>query len=115
MTRICVPSHSCQQTAQIRASIAAPSEPGSPTFPAPSRSSPHRAQCTITTWSMLSAGAQRSDAAERGEAHDRATDAVLPPARPEGPAVEALLGAVAEDDERTALDRGAPPEDHTLH
>src|SRR5205814_98342 len=40
MTRICVLSHSFQHSAQIRASISAPSEPGSPTFPAPTLQSP---------------------------------------------------------------------------
>src|SRR6266576_433976 len=47
MTRICVLSHSVQHSPQMRASMSAPSEPGSPTFPALSRSCPQRAQTTI--------------------------------------------------------------------
>src|SRR2546421_6532375 len=109
MTRICVLSHSCQHSAQIRASMSAPSEPGSPTLPAPSRSWPHRAQTTIATRSSYKRVSPKpADPADRRVSEKRAGDHVLHRDRAERPAVGALFGAIAEDGATPVVDRGDP-------
>src|SRR5713101_4476905 len=98
MTRICVLSHSFQHSEQIRASISAPSEPGSPTLPAPSRSTPHRAQTTIATRSSYKRLSPKpADSSDGRVSEESATQDVRERHRAERPAVGALVGAVAED------------------
>src|SRR5207249_5059916 len=98
MTRIGVLPHSFQHAAQIRASISAPSEPGSPTFPAPSRSWPHRAQTTTATRSSYKRPSPKpADSPDRGVPEKGAADHVPKGHRAERPAVGALLGAVPKD------------------
>src|SRR5439155_18322462 len=98
MTRICVLSHSFQHSAQIRASISAPSEPGSPTFPAPSRSWPHRAQTTTATRSSYKRPSPKpADSPDRGVPEKGAADDVPKGHRAERPAVGALIRAVPKD------------------
>src|SRR5437773_9815742 len=98
MTRICVLSHSFQHSAQIRASISAPSEPGSPTFPAPSRSWPHRAQTTTATRSSYKRPSPKpADSPDRGVPEKGAADHVPKRHRAERPAIGALFGAVPKN------------------
>src|SRR5438105_14410173 len=98
MTRVCVLSHSCPHSARIRASISAPSEPGSPTFPAPSRSWPHRAQTTTATRSSYKRPSPKpADSPDRGVPEKGAADDVPKGHRAERPAVGALLRAVPKD------------------
>src|SRR5205814_8701351 len=97
MTRICVLSHSFQHSAQIRASISAPSEPGSPTVPAPSRSWPHRAQTTVATRSVYKrASPKPADSPDRRVSEESASKDVAERHRPERAAVGALLRTVAK-------------------
>src|SRR6266568_7854363 len=98
MTRICVLSHSFQHSAQIRASISAPSEPGSPTFPAPSRSCPHRAQTTTATPSSYKRPSPKpADSLDRRVSEKGAAEDVSKRNWAECPAVGALLGPVPKD------------------
>src|SRR5467141_740144 len=97
MTRICVPSHSFKHSAQIRASMSAPSEPGSPTFPAPSRSCPHRAQMTTAMRSSYKRPSPKpAHTRNRAVAKDGAAEDVGELHRAEHPAVGALLRAVTQ-------------------
>src|SRR5437867_6418926 len=98
MTRICVLSHSFQHSAQMRASMSAPSEPGSPTFPAPSRSCPHRAQMTPAMPSSYKRPPSKPAHPRNGSVPENsAAEDVGELHRAESPAVRALLRAVAED------------------
>src|SRR5438309_11205662 len=98
MTRICVLSHSFQHSAQIRASISAPSEPGSPTFPAPSRCWPHRAQTTTATPSSYKRLSPKpADSPDRRVSEKRVAQDVRERDRAERSAVGAFLEPVAED------------------
>src|SRR2546430_13328223 len=97
MTGICVLSHSVQPSAHIRVSMSAPSEPGSPTFPAPSRSCPHRAHLTTATHqSYKRASPKPAHARNRAIPENRAAEDIPEPHRAERPAVGALLQAVTE-------------------
>src|SRR5256885_9398740 len=97
MTRICVLSHSVQHSAQIRVSMSAPSEPGSPTFPAPSRSCPHRAHLTTAMrQSYKCASPKPAHARNRAVPEDRAAEDIRESHRAERPAVGAVLRAVTE-------------------
>src|SRR5438876_9476419 len=97
MTRICVVSHSAQHSRQIRASISAPSEPGSPTFPAPSRSCPQRAQTTTATLSCYGRTSPKpADPADRPISEDRSAEHVRERYLAERPAIRALVGTVTE-------------------
>src|SRR5712691_423650 len=109
MTRICVLSHSPQHSAQIRASMSAPSEPGSPTFPAPSRSCPHRAHMTTAMRSCYKRRSPKpADSADRAVAEDRTAKHVRKGNGTECPAIGALLGAVAEHRARVVGHSGDP-------
>src|SRR6266581_5176172 len=97
MTRICVLSHSVQHSRQIRASISAPSEPGSPTLPAPSRSCPQRAQTTTATRSCYGRTSPKpADPADRPITEDRSAEHVRERYLAERPAIRAPVGAVTE-------------------
>src|SRR5918992_3859748 len=115
MTRICVAVHSFQHSAQIRASMSAPSEPGSPTFPAPSRSCPHRAQTTTAMRQVYKRPSPKpADSSDRSVAEDRAPEDVQELYRTERPAVGALLRPVTEHGAGSVLDRRDPLEQQTL-
>src|SRR3989454_12082260 len=115
MTRICVVSHSPQQSAQIRVSMSTPSEPGSPTFPAPSRSSPQRAQMTTAMRSCYKPCPPKpADPADRAVAEDRSAEHVRKGHRTERPAVSALFGAIAEHRAGAVGHRGDPLQHQTV-
>src|SRR5438309_6400280 len=114
MTRICVLIHSFQHSAQIRASISAPSEPGSPTFPAPSRCWPHRAQTTTATPSSYKRLSPKpADSPDRRVSEKRVAQDVRERDRAERSAVGAFLGAVAED-RAGPLGHGSDPLEHQI-
>src|SRR2546428_14092271 len=92
-----VPSHPSHHSAQIRASLSAPSEPGSPTFPAPSRSCPNRAQMTTAMRSSYKRPSPKpAHTRNRAVAKDGAAEDVGELHRAEHPAVGALLWAVTQ-------------------
>src|SRR2546423_15486139 len=97
MPRICVLSHSVQHSAQIRASMSAPSEPGSPTFPAPSRCCPHRAQMTMAMRSSYGRTSPKpADPGDRAVSKEGAAEDVRKRDRAERPTVGALVGTIAQ-------------------
>src|SRR6267143_2325205 len=107
MTRICVLSHSSQHSPQIRASMSAPSEPGSPTFPAPSRSCPQRAQMTTAMRSSYKRPSLKPAHTGKGTVAEEGTaENVREPHRAERPAVGALLRAVTEHRARSIRHSG---------
>src|SRR5919201_5746051 len=115
MTRICVLSHSFQHSAQIRASMSAPSEPGIPTFPAPSRCSPHRAQMTTAMRSMLlTASPDPADPTDRPVTEERPADDVPERDRAERSAVRALVRTIAEHRAGTVRDARHALQDEAL-
>src|SRR3989442_13392715 len=120
-----LPTHSRQHSPQIRASIASPRDPGSPTLPAPSRSIPHRAQRTTTTPSCyrralpershrdllstcraVARVLQQAGPREGRIAEDRTPDHVGERDGSESAAVGALFRAVAEERAGAVLDPG---------
>src|SRR5438445_7688186 len=112
MTRICVLSHSPQHSAQFRSSMSAPGEPGSPTFPAPSRSCPHRAQMTTAMRSFYKRRSPKpADPADRAVSEERPAKHVRKGHRTERPAVGALFRAIAQHPAR-AVGHGGDPLQH---